>query len=265
METETAFDAVAGAYDRSFTETPLGRLLRHRVWQRLGSVFRPGEEVLELACGTGEDAVWLARQGVQVTATDPSAAMVALARRKARAASLGERITLQQLSLQQISAGQSSPLPLHGPYDGVFSNFGGLNNTGEWRALAETLGGLVRHGGQVVLVVMGPICPWEIGWHLLHGEARRAFRRLDGAATATVGDREVPVWYPSPRCLRRDFSPWFRHLDTESLGLWLPPSYLGHLVARWPRLFAWLDRVERASGGLSLGWGDHYIAVFERK
>ena len=265
MATATAFNAVAADYDRTFTETPLGRLLRRRVWQKLEATFQPGQKVLELACGTGEDAVWLARHGVHVTATDTSAEMVAAARRKAQAASLDGRITWQHMSLQQLGAGRA-PAPTAGShYDGAFSNFGGLNNTQQWPGVAEALGKLVRRDGIVLLVVMGPVCPWEIGWHLLRGQPRRAFRRLDGAATATVGGTKVPVWYPSPRRLRRDFSPWFRHLKTESLGLWLPPSYLGHLVARWPRLFAWLDGVERASAGLTRGWGDHYIAVLERR
>ena len=265
MKTETAFDTVAHRYDHSFSETPLGRLLRQRVWQRLASTFRSGEEVLELACGTGEDAVWLARQGVQVTATDASPEMVAIARRRAQAASLADRIAVYPISLQQISAGRASLAPRHGVYDGVFSNFGGLNNIRRWAKLAQALAGLVRTGGAVFLVVMGPICPWEIGWHLLHGDRRRAFRRLDGEATAAVGETTVTVWYPSARRLRRAFSPWFRHLRTESLGFWLPPSYLGHLVARWPRLFAWLNGVERASAGLTRGWGDHYIALLERR
>lgn len=265
MKTETAFDAVACGYDRSFTGTPLGQMLRRRVWQKLALTFSAGQELLELACGTGEDAVWLAQRGVRVTATDASPQMLAVAERKARAASLSARITLQTLSLHQVAAGQASLTPLCGPYDGVFSNFGGLNNTPEWQPLAEVLGQMVRRGGAVVLVVMGPFCPWEIGWHLLHGEGRRAFRRFGRATTATVGGTTVPVWYPSPRRLQRDFAPWFRHLETESLGLWLPPSYLGHLVARWPRPFSWLDRFERASAGWFGGWGDHYIAVFERR
>ena len=53
-----------------FTESRLGELLRQAVWRRLDDVFRPGDRVLELDCGTGEDAVHLARRGVRVLATD---------------------------------------------------------------------------------------------------------------------------------------------------------------------------------------------------
>ena len=48
-------------------------MLRGRVWQTLERTFTPGQHILELACGTGEDALWLAQRGIQVTATDGSA------------------------------------------------------------------------------------------------------------------------------------------------------------------------------------------------
>ena len=96
----TAFDALAADYDASFTATPLGTLLREAVWRRLDARFAPGDRVLELACGTGEDAIHLARRGVQVTAIDASPAMVEVARRKAAAAGLEELIEVRQMDLE---------------------------------------------------------------------------------------------------------------------------------------------------------------------
>jgi ubiquinone/menaquinone biosynthesis C-methylase UbiE len=71
-----AFDVFAPTYDVDFTQTRLGKMLRGRVWQVLERYFSPGDHVLELACGTGEDACWLAEWGIRVTATDGSAEMV---------------------------------------------------------------------------------------------------------------------------------------------------------------------------------------------
>jgi hypothetical protein len=51
----------------------------------------------------------------------------------------------------------------------------------------------------------------------------------------------------------------------ESLGLWLPPTYLGHLVNRRPRLFGALNRLERVTAPLTSGWGDHYMLLLERR
>jgi SAM-dependent methyltransferase len=255
------FDAFAPTYDTDFTQTRLGKLLRGRVWQTLERTFSPGDHILELACGTGEDALWLARQGIQVTATDGSAEMVQTTHLKAQRAGVENLITAEQYSFQDFISSAPPPHPI---YDGLFSNFGGLNTIGEWRPLAQSLAQLVKPGGRVVLVPMGPLCPWETGWYLLHGRFPEAFRRFKKVSEAKIGATTIPIWYPSARQLKAAFRPWFRHLQTRSLGLWLPPSYLDHLVNRWPGLFSRLNKFEAATTHLTSGWGDHYIICFER-
>src|SRR5664279_6592737 len=79
-----AFDHIGARYDAEFTNTDLSRWFRQRVWERLAILFQAGDSVLELGCGTGEDAVWLAKRGVHVLATDGSPAMLAETQRKAK-------------------------------------------------------------------------------------------------------------------------------------------------------------------------------------
>ena len=55
---------------------------REAVWREIDPLFRAGETVLDLGCGTGADAVHLMADGVQVYGTDASAEMVRIARRK---------------------------------------------------------------------------------------------------------------------------------------------------------------------------------------
>jgi hypothetical protein len=155
-----------------------------------------------------------------------------------------------------------------GIFDGAFSNFGALNCLPTRQPIAEALAGWVRPGGQVVVVVMGPLCPWELGWYLLHGQPRPAFRRLRPGVEAHIGTgATVRVWYPSPRRLRAEFAPDFRHLETAGIGAFLPPSYLDHLVERWPRAFEALAHLDRRFAR-TFPWtwlNDHYLAVFERR
>jgi SAM-dependent methyltransferase len=259
-----AFDAFAADYDQQFTDSAVGRLLRRRVWRRLAQIAQPGQRVLELACGTGADAVWLAQRGLTVVATDGSAEMVAQTRAKAAQAGAGNSVAAEQLSFQAIIAGER-PGGENGPvFDGLLSDFGGLNTISAWRPLAERLAGLIRAGGWLVLVVMGPFCPWEIGWYLAHGRPGMAFRRR-GRAEAWIGPATLPIWYPSAGHLRRAFAPWFSHRGTESLGLLLPPSYLNHLVERRPGLFVRLAAAEALIARRTLGWGDHYVLQLERE
>jgi SAM-dependent methyltransferase len=240
--TAAVFDTVAERYDAEFTETRLARWLRPRVWAHLH--FLPGSSVLELGCGTGEDAAWLTARGVSVLATDVSPAMLEVARRK---------VPQARFELQDASA-----LNLSETFDGAFANFGVLNCVPDLGALAASLP--VRRGGRFIAVVMAPFCLWETAWYLLHGDLQRATRRWR-PATADIGGRHLPVWYPSPRTLAEDFAPHFVLRQCEGLGTLLPPSYLAHLVERWPEWPARLD------GRLPFGhlWADHYVAVFERR
>jgi len=260
------FDIVAAEYDAAFTEHRLGRWLREAVWAHLDTAFAPGDHVLELGCGTGEDAVYLARRGVQVHATDRSIGMLAVARHKAAVRGVTDRITFEQLDMRLFPCSPAHRT-VKRTYDGGFSNFGALNALPDFHALASILAHWIRPGGRVLLVVMGPLCPWEWGWHLAHGQVRTAFQRLHRDTVAHIGHGTLMrVWYPSPRRLRQAFSPYFRHQATVGVGVVLPPTFARGLVDRRPGLFERLAVLDRRAGRTFPGtWlNDHYLACFER-
>ncbi len=192
MNPPQAFDPLASTYDSDFTNTAIGRYLRGRVQARLEQHFRAGDHVLELGCGTGEDARWLAGRGVAVLATDASAAMLDITRAKAAGNSLVQvaRLDISALTprppLPQVEGEQSVlEVPLHegegfrarAAFDGVFASFGPLNCLPDWKPLAAWLAERVKPGGVAAFGVMSPLCLWEVLWHSAHGDFRTAFRR----------------------------------------------------------------------------------------
>ncbi|MEL7222689.1 MAG: methyltransferase domain-containing protein, partial [Bacteroidota bacterium] len=101
------FDAVADQYDQEFTHTDVGLLQRQLVYQQVEQLLSTYEisRVLELNCGTGEDAVWLAKKGLNVHATDISPKMVAVAQKKGDDSDIGQgMLTYQTLDCNQLSA-----------------------------------------------------------------------------------------------------------------------------------------------------------------
>src|SRR5579863_5712536 len=82
----------------------------------------PGGSILELNAGTGEDAIFFARQGYQVHATDIAEGMQARLRAKIAERQLTDKITTELRSFTDLEN-----LRRKGPYDAVFSNFAGLN------------------------------------------------------------------------------------------------------------------------------------------
>jgi SAM-dependent methyltransferase len=253
----SGFDPLAADYDRTFTQTVIGRLLREAVWSRCAAHFPPGSHVLEMNCGTGEDALWLAQQDIHVLATDISATMVQVAADKLAAAPVAARAQVRQLAWEQLST-----LP-EGGFDGALSNFGGLNCVGDLPAAARALADRLRPGAMALLCIMGPAVPWEWLWFLGRGDPRRAFRRLRRAGTQWRG---IQVRYPSIGATRRAFAPGFRVHRVAALGALLPPPYTESLFARFGGLLKGLGSLERR---LETLWplpqlADHYLIELRR-
>ncbi|MBL8130942.1 MAG: methyltransferase domain-containing protein [Anaerolineae bacterium] len=255
------FDALAPEYDAAFTHSPIARHLRGRAQARLLTYLEPGGAILELGCGTGEDARFFGERGFSVTATDASPAMLGFAR--AKCADL-PNVRLERLDLNAPPGGLSSDPP----YALAFANFGVLNCVGDLAALAGWLAERLRPGGTAAFAVMAPLCLWEIGWHAAHGEFATAFRRLR-TTTRFQPDPAAPairLRYPSVGQVTRAFGGQFRRIEAQPLGVFLPPSDVYGAVERRPRLLRALLRLDDSVGRAP--WlanvADHYWIAFRR-
>ena len=273
--TPPPFDPVAPDYDATFTHTPVGRLLRERVWALLArnsdgvTSSHPVTTVLELNCGTGEDAIRMARQGWQVLATDISPAMVEVAKRKVQAAGLEDRVEVRVCGLEELSR-------LHDrKFDLIFSNFGGMNclSPEGMVQLSVDLPQLLAPGGRFVAVVMSRFCWWETLYFLLKGKPRAAFRRLSEKAVEARLDEKtvVPTWYYAPGEFRRFFGATrlrnlrgFVNVQVRPIGFWLPPSYLNPFFEKRPRLLRFLALLEKYGAPACVApAADHYLLILK--
>jgi ubiquinone/menaquinone biosynthesis C-methylase UbiE len=258
MHQAAPFDGMAADYDRSFTASAIGQRMRAAVWHRMDAAFRPGERVLELNCGTGEDAVHLGRRGVRVLATDCSPAMLTVASAKVGRAGLTGVVEIAPLAIEDLA--RQRPV---GAFDGVLSNFGGLNCVDDLPGVVRGLAAVTEPGARVLLCLMGPMVPWEWGWYLAHGEPRRATRRLVRGGAEWRG---LTVRYRSIGQVRRAFAPYFMQRRASAVGALVPPSFAELWAARHPRTLAALDRIERRVETLwPLPWlADHFLIELER-
>jgi SAM-dependent methyltransferase len=209
-------------------------------------------------CGTGEDAVWLARRGVEVLATDISPAMLRQAEDKAANSVTATRPRFRVLAWEDLGSLDE------GLFDGLLSNFGGLNCVADLDVVARSAAARLRSGGVAMLCIMGPVVPGEWIWFGLRGEPAKAFRRLRRGGAEWSG---IPIRYPSIGRVRRAFSRDFRMLRVSAIGALLPPSYSEPLLGRFPALIRVLDAIERRCESI---WplpylADHYLLELERR
>jgi ubiquinone/menaquinone biosynthesis C-methylase UbiE len=256
-----AFDSIAGKYDELFTRSVIGRAQRNQVWERLQTAFHPGERILELNCGTGEDARFLAQKGVSVFACDASAAMIEVAGSREKLEPGAVKVEYRQLANEDLS-----PLLGQGLFDGAFSNFSGLNCLADLQPVAHSLSRLVKPGGRVVICLWSRLCVMEIVWFLAHGQIRKALRRFSGKASARLGGLTIEVSYPTVRSIQHTFAPWFRLQSRTAIGLFVPPSYVEPWAQQHAGAVIWLQKLDRWFSG----WpgfrdaGDHVLWEFVR-
>lgn len=240
------FDRLAPRYDEVWTNSIAGRLQRDAVWRHLDPLVRRGDRVLDMGCGTGEDAVHFAGLGGQVLALDVSPEMVRIARSRG--------VNARVLPIEKLQMFADT-------FELVLSNFGGLNCLHDLSTLQETLARLVRPRGFLAMCLMSRFCLWESAYYAVRGQFRKAARRWRGAVTAST---DLRVVYPSSKQVLRALSPAFDLVTDVGVGILVPPSFVAPLSPRLLRRMASMDaRIETSRMGRTIG--DHRLFLFRRR
>jgi len=255
------WDASAETYEQDFSGTLIGRSRRHAVWRELDRTFRPGQRILELNCGTGIDAVHFAERGVHVVACDISPRMIELSRERVNAAQVQDKVDLRILPTENIGS-----LFSERPFDGVFSNFSGLNCVENLSEVARNLAPLLKPGAPAVLCMMGRFVPWEIAWFLAHGDPQSALRRLRRGNAASFEADRVKVQCPSVEEVSDLLAPEFELKNWQGVGVVVPPSYMEHWARRFARVTKLLARMDLVLGRMPVlrAMGDCVLMNFQR-
>lgn len=263
QEAAAAFSKQAVKFDELYAGNTIVQYKRDRVRQHVQQFILPYSHVLELNSGTGEDAIWFAQQGHMVHATDIAQGMQQQLQQKVQAAQLQQQVSTELISFTQLQHLQQQKM-----YDYIFSNFAGLNCTGELQKVLHSFDALLKPGGIVTMVMLPQFCLWEF-LLLFKGKFKTAFRRLSGSkgVQAHVEGTYFNCWYYNPSFVKRQLKDSFQLLALEGLCTLVPPSYIEGFAekhAGWYRLLKakenkWKDKWP---------WkniGDYYIISFQKK
>lgn len=161
-ERPVLYDAMINWEARRTRETPFYK-----------RILPPGGRVLDVACGTGHHAVWLAREGFTVEGCDLAEDMLEIARQ--HAADAGVDIPFFPSDMTALPTDR-------GPYDGMLcvgNALSVLDSPDDLQAFFEGARRLLRPGGRLLFQVLN------------NGPLLAQPRRIDPVRCGTVDGREV--------------------------------------------------------------------------
>jgi SAM-dependent methyltransferase len=234
--------------------------MRLVLWGQYARLFRAGQRVLDVGCGTGIDAIYLAQRGIAVTGVDVSAGMIARLEEKVERLGLAGRVQARVMDAGGLAAWPD------GGFDGLISAFASLSALPDLAGFADDAARLLRPGGRAVLHLLNRFSLWEWLSLLARGRwsaASRLGRRRE--RDFVIGGRPVRhrLYYPE-EAYRRFFAGQFRLCGMCGLGSLRPPHTLRRIPAP---LVAGLGTLERRldSRRPFVNWGRLFVLDLEKR
>ncbi|HEY5916396.1 MAG TPA: class I SAM-dependent methyltransferase [Chryseolinea sp.] len=260
------FDHIA-TFDSVLTRSVIGQLQRKQVWNYLERITPDldGLEILELNCGTGDDALLFSEKGFNIVATDVSEEMLKVTVQKANQFSMQNKISSHYLDLDSFDETLFDK-----KFDLIFCNFGVTNciNPDSLKKLLHKIPSLLSPGGRFVAIIMPKFCLWESLYMLLKFRFRRIFRRMTNKGV--IVDRQgnnFKTWYYNPSRIKRWAGARFKVVTTRPVGFALPPSQLESNFTRRKGFLLRLNNLEKKFHRVSIlsGMADQFIIDLQLK
>ena len=254
------FDHIA-TVDSLFARSVIGQLQRKQVWRYLEKITPQlnGLEILELNCGTNEDALLFSEKGFNIIATDVSEEMLKVTVQRANQFSMQNKISSQYLDLDTFDE-----TVFDKKFDLVFSNFGGLNciNPESLQRLLRKIPSILAPGGRFVAIVMPKFCLWESSCRMLKFNFNKAFKRwTDDEVLVDLQGAKMKTWYYTPGQIKKWSRKKFNVIKTAPIGFAIPPTCFEHYFAKRKRLLLQFNSLEKKIDRLSFlsGMSDHFL------
>ena len=230
-----AFSKQSTIYDKYEEHNTILAWMRNQVHKTVLSFLKKDDNILELNSGTGTDAVFFAKKGYKVLATDLSDGMIEKIELKVNHEKLSGLIDVLQCSYTKLDTIQNRK------FDFIFSNFGGLNCVSDLNLVTKHFPSVLENNGIVCLVIMPPVCPWEIN--------------VEGVSFYT--------YYFSHTKIISALGPNFKLLKLMSLGVFTPIPQMEKFQTNFPRLLRILNSLDEMTARYFPfnRIGDHIIVI----
>ncbi|MHB8566321.1 MAG: class I SAM-dependent methyltransferase [Nitrososphaerales archaeon] len=257
------FDLQARRYTSLILENPISSWQRQVTISHLKQLFKPGETILEIGCGTGIETIPVAKNGPNIVAVDISQEMLRVLDTRVASTGLKDKIRTRKLSASGIAQlAFDTVFPKDG-FDGAFSHFGTLNLERDLEAFSRALSSLLKPESQVSFAVWNRICASDILAHTLRNETALIRERVSGVVRASEKAKySLDTRCYTPKEFAHFFLSDFKVISYFALPTLIPPS-------EYARRTSGLLRFRRADYALGKfpffrSIGDNYVITMRK-
>lgn len=231
---------------------------RNLIRKHVESFLNPQDTILEINAGSGIDAVYFAKKGHPVLATDIADNSEVYINIKIKTEGL-KNLEFQKLSFTNLKHIENRK------FNHIFSNYGGLNCASKLEEIFSQFNHLLLPKGYVSLVIMPKYYPWEMATFLKGN--KNAFRRWkkDGVL-ADVTDHLIPIYYYSPKQIEKAMGKDFTAVSTKNIGTFYPSLHYNSFQ-KYPKTMRFLMRFDSWINSKWItpkGVGDYFIITFQK-